>query len=97
MLNQIVLMGRLEALEENKLTMHFMTDNIDIDIAIDKGLHSRIVDIAEIGTMIGIKGKVTLNENKELGIYSDKITVLQKAQEVEAKKAQKKKRNEYER
>lgn len=97
MLNQVVMIGKLKNLEENKMTLHMVSDGFDIDVHLEGNLYHHIADIAAIDSMIGIKGKLCANSEHELSLYADKVTVLQPEKVNQEKVTQKKKHKEYER
>lgn len=77
MLNQVILVGRLEKIENSGIILK--VGNLEnrekfdyISINVNKGILDNIKENCEIGCILGVKGKIT-NKNK---IIANKISFL---------------------
>lgn len=84
MLNQVVLVGRLTAIEENYIIIKSVRpyknsngeyDSDEIKCYVSPTIYENAKEYCEFGNVIGIKGRIE-NNNNELIISAEKITFL---------------------
>lgn len=72
-MNMVTLFGRYQGVFDNRLFVNINNENFDIPVIINQELKSNIEKYLTMGSLIGIKGKVTIcNFNVE--IVAEKIT-----------------------
>lgn len=80
MLNQVILVGKIEKIENNLLILkvHNYTDDeydIYIKISLSKNINNGVKEYCNINDTIGVKGKLDI-DNKELIVKAEKVTFL---------------------
>ena len=83
MLNQVVLVGRLEKLKEKEncfLLFLKINENEILKINVNKAIGENIKNYCSVSDVIGVKGKINVLDNK-MGITAEKITLLSSKKE----------------
>lgn len=84
MLNQVVVVGRINTMENGELVMavprSYKNENGEydtdyIDVRLSKSIESNVSTYCEVGDLVGIKGKLESDANR-MFVIAEKVTFL---------------------